>query len=262
MAVYSLPELAEAAGVTPRTVRYYQATGLLQRPARVGRNSVYADEHLDRMRQIAALSGKGLKLHAIRDMVNARSVGKAPIVALLGPEFANEQWLESATQTFNAVELAQTLGERYLGLLRDLEDAGYVRKVETPDGLRWQVDDMPLLRGALQLAEIGSDVALSARARDMLRRRVRRLAEDLIMLWISEAGELYEGEATNEDFMLNIDRIRAVAWQSAAHVMAQEIERAAASADRLGQHSPWTAECATTRPTPPVERRRRQPCDD
>lgn len=237
MPAYSLTGLAEAAGVSPRTVRYYQATGLLQRPAKVGRSSVYAEEHLDRLRQIAELNARGLKLSAVHDMVNAPALGDAPVVALLGPELASEQWLASSTQTFSAVEVAELLGERYLGLLGDLESAGYLRQVETPEGRRWQVDDLPLLRGALQLAEIGSDIALSARARDLLRGRIRRLAEDLVAMWVDEAGDLYEGDASREDLRLNLDRIRAVAWQSAAHVMAQEIVRAASMVDQAGEET-------------------------
>ena len=233
MATYTLAQLAEAAGVTSRTVRYYQSQGLLQRPARAGRTAVYHDEHLQRLQQIAELNARGLKLNAVRDVLSARAAGSTPAVALLGPDLADERWLASASQTLSAVELAEVLGEPYLGLLPDLEAAGYLRKVETPDGPRWQVEDLPLLRGALELTEIGTDVALSARGRDLMRRRVRVLAEDLVRMWIAEAGELYEGEGTTEDFDLYLDRIRAVAWQSAAHIMAQEIERALARADEL-----------------------------
>ena len=48
MPTYSVAELAGKAEVTLRTVRYYQATGLLQRPERSGRSVVYTDDHLQR----------------------------------------------------------------------------------------------------------------------------------------------------------------------------------------------------------------------
>ena len=238
-----MAELAEKADVTLRTVRYYQATGLLQRPERSGRNAVYTGEHLQRLREIAELRTRGLKLASIRDLLQARSMGETPVVALLGPDVASEHWLTESSATMSAVEVAQLLGERYLWLLTDLERAGYLRKIDTPDGPRWRADDLPLLRGALQLTEIGSDIELSARARDLLRRRIRRMAEDLVGMWIRAAGELYEGEATSAEFLLNIDLIRAVAWQSAAHIMAQEIERALARADdiRAGAGAPPAA---------------------
>jgi DNA-binding transcriptional MerR regulator len=226
MSRYSVAELAEQADVSLRTVRYYQATCLLQPPEREGRSAVYTDEHLQRLLQIVELRGRGLKLDSIREMLHARSLGEAPVVALLGPDIASEHWLTESSATLGAVEVAQLLGSRYLSLLSDLERVGYVEKVDTPDGPRWRVDDLPLLRGALQLADIGTDVELSARARDLIRGRVRRMAEDLVGMWISESGALYEGEATSEELLLSLDLIRAVAWQSAAHVMAQETEGA------------------------------------
>ena len=169
MATLSLDELCEQTGLTARTVRYYQASGLLQRPARAGRNAVYSDEHVQRVRQIAEMRARGLKLDAIRDVLHARAIGKAPVVALLGPELSSDQWLTQSSATLTAVEVAELLGERYLDMLADLEKAGYLRKVSTEAGTRWQADDLPLLRGALQLAEIGTDVALSAQARDRQR---------------------------------------------------------------------------------------------
>jgi len=197
----------------------------------------YTDVHLERLRQIAELQGRGIKLDAIRDMLHARSVGKAPVVALLGPEFVSERWLTEASATFTAVELAEFLGEQNLGLVSDLEQHRYLRRVESADGPLWQADDLPLLRGALQLAEIGADVALSAASRDMLRRRTRRMAEDFLRLWAAESGGQYEGEASTEELLLNLARLRAVAWQSAAHVMAQEIDRVVHRADEiLGVH--------------------------
>ncbi len=233
MPTYSVVELAEKADVTLRTVRYYQATGLLQRPERSGRNAVYTGEHLQRLREIAELRSRGLKLASIRDLLEARSMGETPVVALLGPEVASEHWLTESSATMSAVEVAQLLGERYLWLLTDLERAGYLNKIDTPDGPRWRAVDLPLLRGALQLTEIGTDIELSARGRDLMRRRIRSMAEDLVGMWIQESGDLYEGEATAAEFLLNIDLIRAVAWQSAAHIMAQEMERALAQADDI-----------------------------
>lgn len=234
MATLSLDELCEQTGLTARTVRYYQASGLLQRPARAGRNAVYSDEHVQRVRQIAEMRARGLKLDAIRDVLHARAIGKAPVVALLGPELSSDQWLTQSSATLTAVEVAELLGERYLDMLADLEKAGYLRKVSTAAGTRWQADDLPLLRGALQLAEIGTDVALSAQARDLLREALRQVAEDLVRMWRSESGRLYEGEVSRHEIALHGDRVRAVAWQSAALVMAQEIERALEHVDELG----------------------------
>lgn len=232
---YSLDELSSSAGVPPRTIRFYQASGLLPKPRREGRVAVYNDEHRRRLELIADLRARGLKLDAIRDMVDAGSLGKAPVVALLGPDAASERWLTESSRYFDAASLAEFLGEENLELLTDLTEAGYLRKRQTADGVRWYAEDLPLLRGALQLAELGTDVALSATGRDLMRRRIRHMAEDLVRLWVEQAGNQYLGEATSAELVLNLDRIRAIAWQSAAHIMAQEIERAVTRADELAR---------------------------
>ena len=57
-----------------------------------------------------------------------------------------------------------------------------------------------------------------------MRRRFRELCEEFAVKWISEAGEHFAGDGTQEEFEANLEIIRAVTWQSAAHVMAEEIE--------------------------------------
>ena len=63
---YSLRELTDAAGVSVRTVRYYIAEGLLPPPHGAGPASVYTEEHLERLRQIAELKAAYLPLKEIR----------------------------------------------------------------------------------------------------------------------------------------------------------------------------------------------------
>ena len=69
---YRLPELADAAGVTPRTVRYYIAQGLLNSPGRLGASTRYGREHLDRLQLIRTLQDQGLSLAEIRDRLDPR----------------------------------------------------------------------------------------------------------------------------------------------------------------------------------------------
>ena len=52
---YKLTELADAAGVTPRTVRYYIAQGLLPSPGRLGPHTRYDAAHLGRLLLIRSL---------------------------------------------------------------------------------------------------------------------------------------------------------------------------------------------------------------
>ena len=230
---YELATLAEEAGVTPRTVRYYQANGLLPPPERIGRRVRYHGEHLTRLRQISELRERGLRLESIREVLDASAHGQAPAVALLGPELASENWLAEASRQFNAVELAELLGERQLHLVGDLEAADYLRRIETDEGVHWQCDDLPLMLGALELAQLGTDVTLSGDGRDLMRKRLRRLADDLVRIWAAEAGKRFVDDVSAEALLPDLDRIRAIVWQSAAHIMAQEIDRAVTNIDTL-----------------------------
>ena len=63
---FSLDELASEADVTPRTIRYYIAEGLLPPPDSPGRNARYSQEHLDRLRLIASMKDRYLPLKEIR----------------------------------------------------------------------------------------------------------------------------------------------------------------------------------------------------
>ena len=226
VSTYTISELAEAAGLPVRTVRYYRATGLLQDAPREGRALQYDDTHLHRLQQIAELHDHGLKLDAIRELVNDGAVGLAPAAAVLGASPSGDSWLTDAERDFSIPELAELLGERYFDLLGPLEQAGFLERRSEGGATTWHCPDLPLLRAALQLSELGSDVAVSARARDLLVRRTRRLADDLVQMWAAaEAGALDDDDATAAPIQ-PLEQLRLVAWQSAAYVMAKEIERA------------------------------------
>lgn len=67
---YLIGELAELAGVTPRTIRYYTAEGLLPPPATRGKYARYDDTHLRRLRLIGQLKADYLPLSAIRERLD------------------------------------------------------------------------------------------------------------------------------------------------------------------------------------------------
>lgn len=63
---YDLTELCDAAGVTPRTVRYYVQQGLLPAPGARGPGARYDAGHRDRLRLIKRLQREHLPLAEIR----------------------------------------------------------------------------------------------------------------------------------------------------------------------------------------------------
>lgn len=66
---YSIDELATLAGVTPRTVRYYIAEGLLDRPEGEKRGAHYLRRHLEQLLLIRRWTDAGLSLERVRELI-------------------------------------------------------------------------------------------------------------------------------------------------------------------------------------------------
>ncbi|MBQ9298081.1 MAG: MerR family transcriptional regulator [Clostridia bacterium] len=66
---YKISELASKSGVTKRTIHYYISKGLLLPPDGSGVNSVYNDEHLERILLIKKLQAEYMPLNKIREYI-------------------------------------------------------------------------------------------------------------------------------------------------------------------------------------------------
>jgi DNA-binding transcriptional MerR regulator len=78
---FKLDELAERAGVSPRTVRYYVQRGLLPAPEFRGPDTAYGDEHLHRLKAIRVLQERHLPLDAIEATLASRSIDEIARIA-------------------------------------------------------------------------------------------------------------------------------------------------------------------------------------
>ena len=78
---YSLQDLADLTRVTPRTIRFYVAQGLLPSPGRVGPGATYGPGHLARLRLIRQLQREHLPLAEIRSRLE--SLDDAAVVTIV-----------------------------------------------------------------------------------------------------------------------------------------------------------------------------------
>lgn len=69
--------LADAAGVTSRTIRYYESLGLLPEPGRLGAHRRYGPADLERLRRLDALKELGLSLDDIAEVLPAYAAESA-----------------------------------------------------------------------------------------------------------------------------------------------------------------------------------------
>ena len=88
----AIDELAAAAGLTRRAVRFYVQQKLLPPPAGAGRGSRYDRSHLDRLREVMALQAAGHSLDAIRRMAAGRPVPPPAAPPKRRPGLSPELW--------------------------------------------------------------------------------------------------------------------------------------------------------------------------
>jgi DNA-binding transcriptional MerR regulator len=69
---FSIGSLADAAGVSRRTVRFYVQGGVLEPPVGLGRGAHYTEAHLARLMQIKSWQEQGVPLEAIRARLEAQ----------------------------------------------------------------------------------------------------------------------------------------------------------------------------------------------
>jgi DNA-binding transcriptional MerR regulator len=225
---YTLSELAQASGVTERTIRYYQAERVLPRPGKRGRDAVYGAEHLDRLALIGELRDRGLTLSTIRDLVATDSPVRTVSEWLGVDATLTAPWSDERPRTLTMDELSAMVahhGVTTAGVIGELRDAGYV--TPSADGA-WTVDSPTLLRHALQLRQAGVDIDVTARVRDLLRRRLAKAVDDTVKLLVERTGAGFAGGASPEEIEAAVGALRPVAREMSSIVLAQEVERALA----------------------------------
>jgi DNA-binding transcriptional MerR regulator len=78
-------QLAEASGLTVKTIRYYELHGLLDRPRRTPSGyRLYGQEDVERLEFIKKAKRLGLSLEEVREIFVLHRRGEAPCIHVLG----------------------------------------------------------------------------------------------------------------------------------------------------------------------------------
>jgi DNA-binding transcriptional MerR regulator len=227
-------ELARRSGVPVRTLRFYQTEGLLQAPARVGREARYDDAHLERLRRIAELRERGLQLTAIREVFAHGGGENGSLHAWLGlGETLARPWTEDRPALWTQSQLDERLAGRPVPH-ELLEHFGLAERRTDTNPVTWLVPSPALLELALDLTDLGvpPDVAVGARA--LLQKRLGRLADDLVAHMTERVSLDRLASGGPEAVAALVDALRPIGQRAVGVVFAHEMERALRSIAELG----------------------------
>ncbi len=124
---YRIGELASEAGITVRTLRYYQERKLLPPPRRAGRIGWYSRAHLSRLRVIGQLLDRGHTLGGIGELLSAWEQGY-DLADLLGFERAmTAPWSDDIPVPVTVTDLSALLeGQLTPEVLDEAVRLGYI----------------------------------------------------------------------------------------------------------------------------------------
>jgi len=223
---YTVDELSGLVKLPRRTIRYYQTQGMLRPPHRIGRLAVYDDEHAKRLRLITSMQERGLRLDAIRAVLDRmESGGGDSLVAwlgLTGRDTALGPEDRPMLLTTDAM-LARIDGDR--ALLDDLVRFHVVHRQGGALSPVYLVRSLALLDDAVALARVGVDLAISVGAAEIIRSHLETMVDRLIA---ELAARIHDNPEYEDDRSLQqaLDALRGVAFGVVRTMFAQEMERA------------------------------------
>lgn len=214
----TIDELAAASRVPSRTIRFYQSRGALMNPEIRGRVAYYGKQHVERLKLIAQLQDRGLRIDAIGDLVKRIDRGEVDLAEWLGVEEQMQApWALDHARTVTEAELYEIAGSRRPGLLADLTRAQIVER----KGDVYLLASPALLALAIKLESVGIDLETAAEASAILRKHLRRSVGDLVELFVDQ---IEDGHVPIDNAGKLFETFRSVGVESVRVLFAREME--------------------------------------
>ena len=214
----TIDELAAASRVPSRTIRFYQSRGALMNPEIRGRVAYYGKQHVERLKLIAQLQDRGLRIDAIGDLMKRIDRGEVDLAEWLGvEEQVQAPWALDQARTVTEAELYEIAGSRRPGLLADLTRAHIVER----KGDVYLLGSPALLALAIKLESVGIALDTAAEASAILRKHLGRAVGDLVELFVDQ---IEDGHVPIDDAGKLFETFRTVGVESVRVLFAREME--------------------------------------
>jgi DNA-binding transcriptional MerR regulator len=210
----SAEELAAEAGTTVRTIRFYQSEGLLPPPLRQGREARYGADHRARLQLIA-------------DLLRHAPVGTAAEWLGLG-ETLERPWSDDEPTVLGEAALADRLADAGArdATLDGLVRTGVVERRADTSPAVYFVPSPAMLDLALESIRLGLDLETGARLRDVLQRRLREAATELVARFTDEVSLGHLAAEGPAGLATLLDQLRPLTRRTVDVLFAHEMERA------------------------------------
>jgi DNA-binding transcriptional MerR regulator len=217
---YTIDELAAVTRVPSRTIRFYQSRGALMAPELRGRVAYYGTAHIERLKLIARLQDRGLRMDAIRDVVTSIDRGELDLPELLGIEQqVQTPWVNDQARTVSEAELIELVGVERPGLIADLVRAQLIER----RGEVYLVGSPALLQVIMKLDAVGIDLQTAVAAGEVVRKHIGRAVQDLVGLFVKRAGE---GFIEIREPIKLLQALRPTGIEAVRIIFGREMERA------------------------------------
>lgn len=222
---YRIDELAHATGVTSRNIRSYQERGLLHRPARVGRTSVYDDTHRARLRIITSMFDRGYAAAHVLEMLQAWEGGQG-----LGSVLGLEQALVAPGGVDEPRRMSAAQAQDLAGGETDLRHLTRAGLVEV-EGDEAQVLRPQLLRAFAEMRKHGMDTPALVDIHQQVEPKVKEISKILVEAGVEQLADRFleatgAGSSAQEvtELVAVLTRYRALALTTVTATLATSIE--------------------------------------
>ncbi|MDH5670689.1 MAG: MerR family transcriptional regulator [Myxococcales bacterium] len=225
---YTIDELAAKSGVPSRTIRFYQAKGVLPSPRKRGRVAVYDDSHMERLSVVGQLQDKGLRLRAIRDIVTRKDLDSGAIQQWLGIGERLGALSTDVPKLLSQEELELLLGELPPGLLAQMVRLEAIKPQGEGLARRYLVESPALLQIGARLFRAGIDFEVALGMHDILERRLARAAEEVVDYGIKHVGKGFGRSAEPDAIMPLLETLfsSGAGAEAVQLIFTREVERA------------------------------------
>jgi DNA-binding transcriptional MerR regulator len=205
---YTIDELATLTRVPSRTIRFYQSKGALPSPLIRGRVAYYGPAHVERLKLIGSLQDRGLRIRAIRDLLQQADKGELALNEWFGlEEQLQEPWANDRPRVVTEAELLELMGDKARpGAIGELLA---LRQIER-HGDSYLIPSPALLQVGLRLEAAGIGFETGVGASEILRKYLGRAAADLTNYFYKHLDEGDVSEAYRALRPLGQEAVRVI----------------------------------------------------